>query len=389
MRKRSWLAFGMVGALSAVFACADIFGFQPLSEPDGQVPDGGSDGDTCNHATYPLPPDAGSSSSTNALYFVLQHVYFSTTPDSGAPVTGYDLDHVCTTGASTSSCVTEDLQPSGYPIVDLAGGVDQESFALLNLLTTQTLTSSVATSLTDVALNVSIARGDFSIILTLKGYGGEPNVTGVTVGVQASPGLTTVPDAAPPTPGFDGGDSWNVSSADCVTPTNNYPSQTVTMAYVTNNVLVATQTDPITLHINVPSYLPNDAASAVFGPLTVILHSPVMTATIKKRPDGVYALSGGVIAGRWAAGDALQAIGLLTTTNGTLCQDDNGAIFAIVAPYVCKGREIMASSNADASAPCDALSVAVGFDAVGTNIGSMPTSYPSPLDGGCTYTCNP
>ncbi len=390
MHKRTLLVCGLIGIASAAFACADIFGFQTLNEADGQVPDGGSDVATCNHAEPPAPPDAGSSSFVTPVYFVLQHVYFSTTPDSGAPVTGYDLDHVCTTDPSTSSCVTEDLQPSGYPIVDLAGGVDQESFALLNLLTTQTLTSSVATSLTDDALNASIARGDFSIILTLKGYGGEANVTGVTLGVQASPGLTAMMDAAPPPPAFDGGDTWNVSIADCVTSTNNFPLQTITMAYVTNNVLVATQTDPVTLHVNVPTLLPEGGTSQVNGPLTVILHSPIMTATIKKRTDGLYTLTGGVLAGRWAVGDALQAIGLLNTSNGTLCQDDMGAIYSLVAPYVCKGREIIAAANADASAPCDALSVAVGFDGVATNIGDNPAPYPVPnLDGGCSYTCNP
>jgi len=387
MQKRTLLVVSMVGLASAVFACADIFGFKTLNETlaDGQVPDGGSDVDTCDHATYPASTDAGASSSTTPLYFVLQHVYFSTNPDGGASaVTGYDLDHACTTGASSSSCVTEDLQPNGYPIVDLAGGVDQESFALINQLTTQGLTSSVATSLTDVAINASIARGEFSVILTLKGYGGEANVTGLTLGVQASPGLMAAP------PAFDGGDTWYVSVADSVTPTNNFPNQTITMAYVTNNILVATQTDPVTLHVNVPTMLPEGGATEVNGPLTVILHSPIMTATIKQRTDGLYELTGGVIAGRWGVTDALQAIGLLNTTDGTLCQDSTGAVYALVAPYICKGREILASANPDASAPCDALSVAIGFDAVTTNIGDIPQPYPVPdLDGGCMYTCNP
>jgi hypothetical protein len=369
---------GSVAMASAVFACADLFGFKTLEEADTgtgadvQAPDTGfGDADLCDSVVAPGPPQTSTSGTANDFTFALRHVYFTTSPDGGTSTAGFNLDSHCTTNLASDSCMPP---PTDSVIVDGPGGVDNESVALVNTLIT--VQSGVAASLSDPSLNTSISNGDFTLLLRLLGYRGGANqasTTGLTFSFQSSPGAINVP------PSFDGGDNWLVNADDVVgglDSGSNFPNSLIP-AYVTNNVLTVVYSGTATLHILVPQ------GSAVFGPLTVIIRQPVLTATIVPRGDGRFDLANGVVGGRWAVDDMLQAIGLLNTTdNEALCNYFGGLAFPIVATSICGGRDISKAGTDNDTVECDAISVAIAFDAVAATVANTPTAFPTPM-----YSC--
>ncbi len=369
MRARSIIAIGAVGV--GLVACADLLGFKDLEEGDGaapdvNVPDTKADVDSCKHTTVPAQPTTNDGTqSPGDLTFAIRHVYFTSSPDGGAPSAGYDLDNHCTTDLASSSCIPA----SGSPTIDQTGGIDDESVSLLNTLITAQ--PSLAGSLSDPSLNAAVAAGDFTILLRLYGYKGGANQTsssGISLGAQSSPGPTSLP------PSFDGGDRWFPAADDTtggLEGGTNFPSQLSSNVYVTNNILVATYTTSVTLRLIVPT------GSSISGPLIVILTHPVLTGRIVARGDGRYDLVDGVVAGRWAANDMLRAIAPLKISGGPLCDFLGGSVYPILSTSVCGARDINAAGNDDGTHACDGLSVALAFDAVAASVTNAPAPFPT------------
>ncbi len=366
---RARLLLVVAGASASVLACADLLGFKDLHEadaalPDVNVPDTGADVDTCQHARWPALPESGTPGTANAYSLALHHVYFTSTPDGGTGAFGFDLDNRCTTSdPATASCIS----PTQNVIQDGPGGVDNESIDLLNTLIS--VQSGLASALSDPAINQTISNGTFSVLFRIYGLQSDVNQTlgsGLQIAVQASPGLITAP------PNWDGKDRWYPSGDDVVGGLDsgtNAPNRLIS-AYVNNGVLVATDTQPVTLNVYLPS------SNSLFGPLRVVLNKPVLTAKLVKRSDGQYDMADGVIAGRWAAADMLRTIADLTINGQALCDYLSGGAYALVAQKICGTRDITANGTDNGSASCDGISVAVQFDAVAAEVSSVPQAFP-------------
>ena len=360
MRTRTTLAaIATIGVLGA--GCADLLGFHELREgdsgsPDVAQPDTGADVDTCAHTRWPDPPTTGSGTSVSYT-MAIRHVYFTTTPDGGAATFGYDLDHRCTTDPTNASC------QAAAVTVDGPGGVDNASIGLMSTV----VGLGVTDSLKDDSINAVINSGAFTLLIRVFNLQNDKNQAAgaINVAVQASPSLVTSP------PTWDGGDRWYPSTDDVVggdagtnTPNHLMPG------YVTNGILVAKDTTPLLLSLYLP---PGNTPS---GPLHVKLVDPVITARLVKRGDGNYDLADGVIVGRWAAADMLRTVADLTINGSSICSYIGGSAYEVVKSKVCGARDITANGVDDDSESCDALSVAVGFDAVASEIGNTPVAFP-------------
>jgi hypothetical protein len=108
-----------------------------------------------------------------------------------------------------------------------------------------------------------------------------------------------------------------------------------------------------------------------------------------KRTDGNYDLASGIIAGRWKATDILGTLASLDVFGAPLCTYLDGGAQSYAAQSVCPYVDITSSGIDNDTAPCDAISVALGFDAVSANIAANPGTFnvtptPCPFDaGGC------
>jgi len=359
---------------ASVAACADLLGFKDLRQSDAGVdgatppdasgdvapPDAGGDVvDTCPHVRWPDPPDASDPGSPNDYVLALHHMYLSSSPDGGVPSFGYDLDRRCTTDQASASCQSASL------VTDGVGGVDNGSIQLLGTL------SSLVPSLDDSKVNATIAAGQFTILLHvfgLRSLGDQTATTGLKVAVQASPGMEFGG-----TPAFAGTDRWLVAEEDTVGGGSNFP-KLVTSAYVSNGVLVSTMTGQISLRLLLP------AGNTVSGPLLVTLSDPVLTANLTPATvgdAGAVGVVSGVVVGRWKAADMLGAIAPLTVNGGSLCDYLDGGALDLVKQEICPIRDITSSGTDDGTSACDAVSVAVAFDAVPAEMATTPVPFPA------------
>jgi hypothetical protein len=368
MNRAVVLAFAIVCGV-ALAACADLLGFKDLHEPDAAgdagpdaLPDTGVDAYVCDLAGR--PPDApasddpgGDPDAGGAGGFVLamRHVFFTSSSDAG--VMGYNLDKKCTSSVPTASC-NPPATTDPTTIHDGPGGVDNESTQLFQQL--QVLVS----SLNNQAFDDEIANGDFTLLLRLllyKGIANQAHTSGMFA-VQASPGAKNVP-------AFDGTDTWVVASDDTLGGATLIPTVR-SDAYVANNTLVASYSGTVSVRVLLP---PGGVAT---GPLAVTLHAPMLTGTLVKRSDGRYDMTNGVIVGRWATSDMIAAVASLNVSNSPLC--GTGLIFDNVVSTLCSMRDLVSdpiNDNGDNS--CDAVSVAIGFDAVAAYYDPNQAPFPA------------
>ncbi len=382
--RRLWVALvGAAFGLAAAAGCADILGFKDLkpstddaatdASSDITQPDAGGDVDTCAHVRWPGASDASTPVDAGNYIIALHHLYFSSTPDGGAPAFGYDLDDHCTNAndPSSASCKSNNI------VTDGVGGIDNASIQIMSSLST----FSFGATLTDTAINANVAAGNFSLVLHLNQYGGgidQSRTTGLNIAVQGATGLES-----PATPQFDGNDRWIVNVDDSVSPATNTP-KAFFPADVVGGVLVSTfNNSPVVLHVLIP-------AGDVSGVLSVVLHEPVMTAKIVKRNDGNFDLASGIIGGRWKTTDLLAALASLNVSNAPFCEYlDGGAQSLAQSSFICPNVDITSSGVDDGSEACDAIAVAMAFDAVSAQIATNPGSFnvvptPCPFDaGGC------
>jgi hypothetical protein len=353
-----------IGAGSS--ACADLFGFKTLREGDAGGPDAQPDTfvDPCPHARWPGPPDASEPGTQAEHTLAFRHAYFSTaTVDGGVPDFGYDLDMKCTTDQASASC-------AGPVITDDSNGRDNASISLMG-----TLSAITQGAVDDTVVNATIEAGQFTVILRLLGLQSivnQQSSTGLSLGVQASPGLQNGG-----TPVFDGTDRWLVASEDCQSPTTNVPYP-INQAYVNNGVFVSTATSTINLRILLPS------TNAVSGTLLVKLSHPVLTGTLAQTDAGV-AMNDGLIAGRWNADDMLAALADLTAPgNVPVCDYLQGNAYKSVLSAVCAARDIDTTGTDDGKIACDGISVAIRFDAIPAQVATNPVPFPQPTTP-CTH----
>ncbi len=351
---------------------------------------GGEGGlDPCTSARFPGPP-ASSDGGGDSVEFVVAfrsidfgEELIETMGSDGRPGLGYDLDGRCTCiEDNEASCVASPKDRcDGY------GGIDNSISVLFALAATfsENFRSSFHSQ--------NAANGEWSILVRVKDYNGLPNDNQVEVSLFTSSGMNEDPCLAQnndTVPDWDGSDRWPVMTAslnplmgaggggggttgsgggvsyacgdDDEVAKGNYsfdsPKFFDGLAYVNNGVLVAS--------------LP-EAGLVLDGDGGAIdLTAGFLTGRLRQ-DAGAWYLDDGVLAGRWAARDAFLAVSGLGS-GGTLCTDDS--LYQTLKQAVCDAQDIT-SQISGPTAPCDAVSFGMGFNAEPAQLGFVYVPAPS------------
>ncbi len=369
MRPPRWALLAALSTPFAVVACADIFGFErltftateagPSATTSTSVPpptEAGPPPPLCASGTRPPSrPDAGDAGAddpSERLTVAFERFDLGVNPAENAAI-GFDLDGVCTVDPPSSSCRgTTSATDFGAYLVDKPGGVDNTAFELLKLL------GAYPDNFGPVKIQSSLRQGKFGFVLDIRGYNGAPNDP--TVGVAFRPTLGLTDGGAP---AFDGADEWLLDE-DLTNASDFFASTMIDpRAYVRDGVLVAAFSE-LVLPVQ---QSPNGNV------LRMTLDDAVVTAKIARADGGARVLLvDGVIAGRWPLAKTLDQIRNFAfdpEQASPLCaQPGYDEQFRRLA---CVARDIHSTVGQDAQAPCDAISVGIGFNGSQTRTANM------------------
>jgi hypothetical protein len=329
----------------------------------------------CVGAQPPPPPAADTNSNiVPTVYAAIRTISFED-PDGGPPL-GYNLDGVCTCEDSGPG------DPVGPPSCnspmkecDAPGGRDRAGNLLIGFLDELGYSESP-----EAYADGMIAAGDLGIVLVIGNYNGAANDTQVLV----SSYVVTLhnADGGLAAPQWDGTDAWNVDPISAKFMQNGdggyiyVPLTVSTLAYVSNWALVAE--------------LPELQANFGLGP--VALSTIIFTATVTPMPEvGGYALLNGQMTARISTASAFTALSTLpdpfSDAGQSLCGDDS--TFQVAKKLICENVDIMSNSLDDNAHPrqaCDAVSLALAFQAYPAKLGAPFTTLPHSV--GCDGSVN-
>lgn len=365
-----------LGALAAWASCA-IYDPSLLSGGDAGADvtqtDAAAEASTCASATYPARPAADDDGGADAGDLVLAVQRFDFSPDTdGGVLRGYDLDHQCTC-PGPGSCVPLKGAPT---LCDDDAGRDNSSAQLLDSFT------KLATAFSPAKLNQKLQSGEFGLLIRVRNYNGTANDTSVEASLFLSNGTPSATDGgAPLPPKFDGTDSWTIDPRSLLggvaPPYIPQPNSADTAAYVRDGVLVASLA-AVDLEFNAGSGL---------GSLRVNMTGAVVTGKLVPDGSGGYGIDDGMLAGRWSAQKFLTSLAPLKDpiTNAFLCGD--ASTYGSLKTLVCKNLDVTSyPQNDNTSAPCDALSLALGFAARSAHFGPVKPGVPPDHPCGAQWT---
>ena len=355
-----WLV--VAGGLAAAASCA-LDGFQKVdatgtTSTTATTGTGGS-APVCESADYPAPPNASDGglddAGTPEIVAAIRKVLLVEQADGGA--LGVDLDSRCSCQGEEATCV---VPPNGAEC-DLAGGRDN---ALSKLFTTL----QVILQQGDISdfYSAQAESGKWSLLLRIRGYDGELDDSQVEVAWYVAVGSVAA------TPLWDGTDGWRISSDSVTALDLEQPLYVDTHAYVTNGLVVASlPSTAFTLAGSVSRITFRLTAGGLIGRL---VH------------DGqAWGLRDGILAGRVSESDLFYAVSSYRDDNGApLCTDS--PLYGVARDIVCNGRDIL-SGLGGPSTPCDAVSMAIGFEADPALLG--PVEVPIPPTTSCAAGTDP
>lgn len=358
-----------------------------LVSADGSSTEAGSDaqpetGDGCNHATWPARPLADDDSGTQDIEIdmALSYLDFGTGDGGTAPleVIGYDLDGVCTCPGN-DSCIP--FAEAGTQC-DEEGGIDDSAGKLLIEF------SGPMNFWDQTYINQRIASGEFGAFVRIQNYNGQANDRQVSIALFTSNGTQGAgTDAGYQPAKFDGTDVWTLDPTSLLggTITDAGPTPIIAYdlnAYVSNYTVVGNISD-----------MPLAIGSATGqGLVTIELTGAHVIMNLKPFGGGLFQGTG-VAQGRWETRKLLTSLQVLNDPfqpDAALCGAD--PIYQLLKTRICNFQDITSSVTDDnKGAPCDAVSLSFGFNAVPAHWGSVFAKPDS--GGGCgpTYTdqCGP
>jgi hypothetical protein len=345
----------VAAALPLAYACTIV---NRLSVPPPDAgPEGGADAadtgapdvfDGCEHRRAPprpqIPDDDGSLGFLVAVRAI--HVQAAM---------GYDLDNACTCAPHDPTCA------SPVQTCDGEGGVDN---AVGVFMTNLGLAAPFEQQMTDAI----IGAGRGGVLFQVEKYNGQLDDANVKVSIYSSQGPATIAadgGIVHHPPDFTKVDTWTVDRSRLTSgqPPGTYDA--TTEAYVSNGVLVT----------------PFVALVRLSETVQLATTGAYLVAPIDLSDPAHPLIRSGVIAGRWPTDKLLALI------EGTMCSVPQ----TVARDGVCASADIMRDEGQDKQGlPCNALSLALGFDAVPALFGPPQDLGPSTapcLDGGPVLLC--
>ena len=323
----------------------------------GQGGSGGTGGQACVSVTYPDPPTSGMTGGAIEFVAALRTIDIGDGPNKAE--LGLVLDGRCTCLGDGPSC----LEPANaLDTCDGPGGRDNATaklFAFFGALIGPTFGSA--------EFSQDAEKGNFSLLFRGRGYNGMPDDDQVELPMFPSVG------SSPGPPVWDGSDLWPTPETAVVAGgTVEEPAYLDTKAYITDNVIVASLPD----------------AALVLGSgasdISLDITAGFMIGTIVSVGSG-YGIRDGLLAGRWKTADVFLTVSKFRDGAGQpICTDQ--LLYDSLKAQVCGNADIY-SGLGKPTDPCDALSIAIGFDADPGLLGALVTG--DPLSPGCDPADDP
>ncbi len=300
----------------------------------------------CPHRSPPpLPTDAPPGASES---FVVALRSVDLREGAGALPVGFDLDKTCSCQGETASC----REPGKMPICDGAEGIDNAASKLFTLIQGAVGgTDKFGSSFFSNEAN----QGIWSILMRVRGYNGQADDDKVEFDFYPTAGGVDKPDGG--AAAWDGQDSWPITTTALADgKTIDDPRFKNLQAYVANHVLVA----------SLPQSSFTLGGSGV-STVTIRLTGGLVTAEIVKTDAGGWALTSGVLAGRWTLPDIFLSLSTFRDNKGEpICKGNVAYEFGKTT--ICGGADILGGTGVPSDA-CDALSFGVAFTADPAQLG--------------------
>jgi len=221
--------------------------------------------------------------------------------------------------------------------------------------------------LNDHTFNCSLCVGAFNMLFKISDYNGQPNDATVRVDIYPSPGIQTLKGIDCRTQAtWTNEDCWQKQDAWAVQ--SDYVNEPVGSTVVGNSKLddstafVRDGYAVVRLRDNTRFWFPDDRGIATAFPLVV--QGGIVTGKLQQGPDGTWAMTDGIIAGRMDTKDAIDAFHFIG-----LCEGDP---FAATVEGFAKGwADVLSSGAFLPEITCDALSVGIAFEASEATVGAV------------------
>ncbi len=296
---------------------------------------GGQGGQPCEHASYPEPPAVADAGGDLNIVVALRSLLLAEQTDGGA--LGIDLDQTCTCQGDGPSCVHD---PNANHC-DGPGGRDNAVADLIAMLG-----GAMGETKPSELFSQAAEQGEWSLLLRISEYSGNPDDDQVTVAWYLTSGLGGSP------PAWDGADLWPVATDTLATgggpPSVDHPLFVDESAYVSSGLLVA--------------QLPEARIAMRAGQsrLVINLIQVGLMGRFVEQNDG-WALRDGVLTAQVDEPALFQALSSFRDNNGeALCTDD--FFYTLGKTVFCATRDILVDGGSS-DQPCNGFSWGAGFSA--------------------------
>ncbi len=397
-----------VGSLAGLVAlragCADVLGFEEtyhlapgVGGAGGGTGGGGAGGDgLCSHKRWPPPPTQSDGGPDDVDFVVaMRTIDFGEGDVGDGPRVGFDLDARCTCLGEEGSCIPP--SGSGVDLCDGPGGIDNGVAAAFNVVV------QFYPGFSTEAQNQGIADGKWSILVRVSGYNGGLHDARVNVAVFPSSGLSKNPCLDGLVPAWDGADPWPIPHTSLETAgsggagggrgggggdgasgggdggasaTGGGPGQGGAggtscdglPGYDTDAARFADDNAYVTDGVLVASLPPTGITFTGGGDTTTfVLTAGFLTARINQ-VGGAWFLRDGLLAGRWPITEVFRFISSLEANDQPLCTDTTA--YPPIKGLLCAYPDVTANI-ASPTAPCDAVSFGMRFDAEPAVLGTV------------------
>lgn len=226
--------------------------------------------------------------------------------------------------------------------------------------------------LNDDMFNCGLCTGLYNFIIRVTGYNGQANDDHVRVDLYPSPGLEAplafdcVKDPSNNKLCWLPNQPFLIDQASMASPKEGPDLADAKIAdpdaYVRDGYIVISLPDDSVL------WFPSEPADQI-NTFPIILQKGIVTGKVQKSSEGVWTVSDGIIAGRVKKDDVIggfRSVGFC----------DKDPRYGLMTSYVLSNLDVSASGKVDPESPCDALSIAVAFEARQATPGKLAAVAP-------------
>lgn len=313
---------------------------------EGVVQEAGETGG-CTYARPPDPPAEAEPGGDIEFTVAVYSVNFGDATGNPKEI-GYDLDSRCTCHGEGNSCLRE-----SWATAEACDGPNGEDNAAGSLLTNM---GPYFKDFGSTAWSEALLEGEWSILLRVRGYNGQPNDSKVRLDWYVPDNYDEDKESGA-VPSWDGNDVWPIRATCLVeqdggTADIEKPRYFDDNAYVTNGVLVGSFTS---------------SSFQVSADYVIEFNGTFITGTIVEGPMG-WTLEGGLMASRWKLQSLLAQVGRISLLNLPVCT--NHPAYPTLKAEFCSRADIFSGLGTPTTS-CDSLSAGMRFETMPAVLGTI------------------